>query len=138
MGIEEECNESNVLPPPLSPKKVRRDEPQAWRFNRGMWEEVEEIIYHSLKEDDDTPTDEIFSKAGWTENPILTLGSLAGKQLFVEVQAPRLGVGSIQPPYPYHIEILIGLGIEIVYAVDFPSLVMLLSQLGSIVKNVEL
>jgi hypothetical protein len=114
---------------------------KAWKFDRGHWE----IIDHPMsayddRENLDSPED-MFYLAGYNANSSLTLGRW-GLAFHVDVHLPypRSSYKDkpiSKPKYPYFVSIFLVVEYVPIYVVDFPSLLMLLHQVSTIVGQTE-
>ena len=104
-------------------------EERAWKFDRGMWGEVEEKVFRLVGTAQANDLDHALSLAGYRQEPIIQLGDVDEHGLSAEVYGTVQGAA---PDYTYYVVVSLGDATECVYIVDFPSLVMFLGQFGAI------
>ena len=106
----------------------------AWKFDHGSWTQVEEVIYSHLGEEG-PDLDEVIRQAGYESRASFRLGA-PESSFCVEVYPSQKGENAPSPRYPYFVGVQMPTEYECIYVTDFPSLVSLLSQLGTIVDKI--
>lgn len=109
---------------------------KAWKFDRGSWQPVEEVIYSRLREEDGSDLEEAIRQAGYESGIPIRLG-MPRSNFYVEVYTSEKGENAPSPRYPYFVGVQMPTDFECIYVTDFPSLISLLSQLGTIVEKVQ-
>jgi hypothetical protein len=118
----------------MEPEESIREE-GAWKFNRGTWSEVEEGVYSLLQNKQVESLSDALDQAGYGREPAMKLGRVDRYGYSVEVYCAA--VGKPPPEYPYYVMIGVGPGVECIYVTDFPGLLMLLDQAGTIIGKLE-
>jgi hypothetical protein len=118
-----------------SPAFTTNTRGKAWKYARGSWEPVEEIIYNRLREEEGPDLDEAIRQAGYDSRMPIKLGA-PESNFQVEVYTSQKGENAPSPRYPYFVGIQMPTEYECIYVTDFPSLISLLSQLGTIADKV--
>jgi hypothetical protein len=108
---------------------------RAWLFERGTWSEVVEDIYSRVGEEDQPDLSTAFRQGGYTETPIMRLGSIE-RGFGVEVYEAERGIGAAGARTPYLINVMVGSAVECIYVADFPSLMTLMNQFSTIARGV--
>ena len=108
---------------------------KAWKYDRGSWGLVEEVIYSRLGEEGPDP-DEAIRQAGYEHRTPIKLG-VPSSRFFAEVYTFQQGENALSPRYPYFVGVQMPTDYESIYVTDFPSLISLLGQLSSIVDKVQ-
>jgi hypothetical protein len=109
---------------------------KAWEFDRGSWQLVEEGIYICLREEDGPDLEEAIRQAGYESRMPIRLG-MPKSSFRVEVYTSQKGDNVPSPRYPYFVGVQMLTDYECIYVTDFPSLISLLIQLGTIVDKVQ-
>ena len=117
------------------------DMSRAWKYNRGSWEEIDDLLWPFYDNENPNSHEENFLLAGYDYNSNLTLGRW-GLSFHVDVHFPtppfaHVGRPVVKPLYPYYVHIFLVCEYIPVYVVDFPSLLMLLNQVSTIVGQTE-
>lgn len=106
---------------------------QAWVFDRGTWSKIEEIVFYNFNSEVDDFSVAL-QNSGYIPDFCLHYGN-AERGIDVKVYEADLAKPA---PYPYYLYLMMGSGnIEFIYVVDFPSLLMILSQLNAITGNLN-
>jgi hypothetical protein len=108
-------------------------EGRAWKFDRGNWGEVEEHVFRLIADGQAKDLSGALFRAGYRTDPILQIGEVQEHGLSAEVYAAGHDQAS---EYPYYIVVSLVHATECVYIPDFPSLLMFLSQFGTIFGGV--
>ncbi len=114
---------------------------KAWQFDRGHWELIDHLVWAYYDHENLDSPEEMFYLAGYNANSSLTLGKW-GLSFHVDVHLPypKTSYGGkpvAKPKYPYFVLIFLVVEYVPVYVVDFPSLLMLLNQVSTIVGQTE-
>jgi hypothetical protein len=117
------------------------DYDKAWKYDRGHWELIDHLILDYEDRESRDGLEDMFYLAGYNANSSLTLGRW-GLPFYVDVHLPYpqtvyKGKPVAKPRYPYFIAIFLVVEFIPIYVVDFPSLLMLLHQVGAIVGQSE-
>ncbi len=114
---------------------------KAWKFDRGHWEIIDHLMWaYDDRENLDSPED-MFYQAEYNANSSLTLGRW-GLAFHVDVHLPYprpfyKDIPVAKPRYPYFVSIFLVVEYVPIYVADFPSLLMLLHQVSTIVGQTE-
>lgn len=100
---------------------------RAWRFDRGAWSEVKENVFALISTEQARDLNHALSLAGYLQDALYQLGS-EEKGFSAEVYG---AAQNATPEYPYYVMVAIGNTTECIYIIDFPSLLLFLSQFGS-------
>lgn len=108
---------------------LSRDE-RAWKFERGIWSEFQEGVFARLRRKEVGDLPGALRSAGYVAEPVIKLGNVDQWGFAVEVYSAAPGQA---PDYPYYALVNLGPDVECIYITDFPSVIMFMSQVGSIV-----
>ncbi len=133
----DESSDRREMTEPFSAKKqVMNSEGKTWKFNRGSWSTTEDTIYSQRDKDENLSEEEVYRNAGYEPLSLIELGE-GGSSFQTEVY---IAIQSKDPPIaktPYVAVISLTTETQVIYITDFPSLIMLLSQLSSITEAIS-
>jgi hypothetical protein len=107
----------------------------AWKFDMGRWEPVEDVVYRgSLEESFDF--EESLARLRYHRKPALVMGTRE-QGMHVEVYDGARKEAT-PPDYAFYIKLWVGQDVESICVANLPSLITLLSRLGTIVGNAQI
>jgi hypothetical protein len=114
---------------------------KAWKFDSGQWEIIDDIRMLFCYTNGISAPEEMFYLTGYNYHSSLTLG-IWGLPFYIDVHTKYSKTQYKGKPvekalYPYYVAVFFADHYESIYVVDFPSLLILLSQVSTIIGQAE-
>lgn len=108
------------------------NEDTTWKFNQGSWTPTEDITYNQL-EDKKITWEETLQSVGYETRSTIQLGNSLSS-FYTKIYTASKVKDFPQAQAPYYLEVIMPLETQSIYVADFPSLVILLNQLSTIIE----